>query len=181
VVPFDDEANIGYPSRESPVIAGGGRDLRNDYRRVTGISSRGQVTAQQFMNGVSETTTYDDSTGLFLSIAASGLSHETLAAACSTATYSMVKQLAYTYDLFDNLRRQTKSFYLREANGHLECSGSSAVATATASELSSYDDLQAVDQCEPHMDRHDLVAADDARRQLFLRRFGQNLVQERLR
>jgi hypothetical protein len=108
---------------------------------VTAISSRGQVTAQQFMNGVSETTTCDDSTGLFLSIAASGLSHETLPAACSTATYSMVKQLAYTYDLFDNLRRQTKSFYPRDANGQLECSGTS-VATASASEVYSYDDLQ---------------------------------------
>jgi RHS repeat-associated protein len=142
VVALDYDPGIGFPIGETPVIAGGGRDPSNHYRRVTALSPRGQITAQQFANGTVENTTFDDSTGLSTSIYASGLSHETLPPPCQNATVSMVKQLDYTYDLFTNLQSQKKTFYPRNsASGQILCSGNSA-AIATATETYAYDDLQ---------------------------------------
>jgi RHS repeat-associated protein len=121
--------------------ASGGRDQNNHYQRVTAISPRGQVTEEQFGNNTVESAIFDDSTGLWVSIYASGLPHETLPAPCQSAPVSMVKQLDYTYDLFTNLRSQKKTFYLRNASGQITCNGTQA-ASANATETYAYDDLQ---------------------------------------
>jgi RHS repeat-associated protein len=123
--PSDELVALDYDSRgyalgETPLNASDLTRSSPAYRRVTAMSERGQVTSQTLGNGIVETTSYDSSTGMALSLNANGL-NEPPPAGCSPAP--LVRQANYTYDHFLNLAKQAKQFLLRDANRNIQFSG----------------------------------------------------------
>jgi hypothetical protein len=142
--PSGDVVKLNYDARgtllgESEVLAAGQAGVL--YRNVTAMTERGQIAAQGFGNGLQETNTYDPSTGMALSMSASGLL-EAPPAACAGHSAPDVKQIVYLYDQFLNLKSQVKGFYLRDPAGAIRYDGACQPVTASATERYDYDDLQ---------------------------------------
>ena len=135
---------LDYDSRGTSIgesiVASDGTRGAMPYRRVTAQSERGQITAQTFGNGISETDSYDASTGMPLSMAASGLA-DALPAGCPTDNPLLVRQVAYSYDQFLNVASQTKHFLPRDSQNAIQFSGCTA-SQLVAAEAYNYDDLQ---------------------------------------
>ena len=135
-----DTKGRGYPVGETPVNADYSLSSTH-YRRVTGLSSRGQTTQQTFGNGVQESIVYEPGTGLALSDTVNGLVET--GNGCTTPAGTLVHGFAYAYDQFLNLARQTRQIPLRSsATGPLSFSTSCGTSTETISEVYAYDDLQ---------------------------------------
>ena len=98
---------------ETPLTSSGG-PAGATYRTVNSMSERGQITMQTFGNGITETDSYDDSTGMPLSMNAYGLT-EAAPAGCGAHSPYLVHEADYKYDQFLNVYTQQKQF--------LPCSG----------------------------------------------------------
>ena len=123
---------------ESQTVHGG---LRGPvpYRNVTGMSPRGQITGQAFANGVSETSVYDDSTGLVTEIKATGLSKEAITSGCQSARNFLLSpetqvgvlkggRTAYWHEasqtvLIHNPSSKNLGIFFRSSNGATYCLG----------------------------------------------------------
>jgi RHS repeat-associated protein len=157
----------GTPIGETPLLSDGTPEP-TPYRQVQGMSERGQVTAQVFGNGMTETGSYDPSTGMALSLSASGL-QEPLPSGCRSSNPLAARSVSYTYDQFLNVASQTKAFLARDGGGMIACNGG-APQTDTATESYAYDDLQRLLSAsrtwtgmtpDPTTDTQDSYAYDD--------------------
>ena len=88
---------------ETPLTATGAA-AGSAYRTVNSMSERGQVTMQTFGNGITETDTYDDSTGMPLSMNAYGLTGSPPSGCSATHTAYLVHEADYKYDQVPELR-----------------------------------------------------------------------------
>jgi RHS repeat-associated protein len=134
IIGFNYSAPQGYPIGESANAPAGSPV----YRTVTAMSERGQIIAQNFANGVLESATYDDSTGLPLELLTYNL-NEFQPSGCSAQL--VARQVDYKFDQFLNLASQSKQFLQRNTSGQLIWQGCNP-AGATATETYQYDELQ---------------------------------------
>jgi RHS repeat-associated protein len=107
------------------------------YRLVTGMSARGQVTDQRLGNCIEEVNTFDASTGLSHMLSAmrplnaTSLPMTIAGASCSAAA-DLVRQDLYDYDHFLNLHQYTKQISRKEFS----------LPNLELHEVFGYDDLQ---------------------------------------
>jgi RHS repeat-associated protein len=108
------------------------------------MSERGQITGLVLGNGLSESTYFDESTGMPLTINAYGLS-EAQPSGCTSPL--LARQVNYQYDQFINVASQTKQFLQRSSGGAIQFQPSTCTPLGiTAAESYQYDELQRLGQ-----------------------------------
>jgi YD repeat-containing protein len=142
--PSGELVGLDYDTRGDNIgeagLAADGTRSATPYRRVTSMSERGQIAGQTFGNGMQETYTYDDSSGMALKIGATGLV-DPAPPGCPGSEGLIVRDIDYSYDQFLDLAEQDKHFLLRGSNNAIQFTGCTP-NTATAAETYEYDDLQ---------------------------------------